>query len=189
MRMVVCQLLVSKASKETSFCGKSLALSALVRMVQLCLLLQARRKNDRDWSQAKHVPKKIAMSTSRARARRCLRSSRGLSRMCAVRFDMSSSFSPEYVKRLADLARLAMPEAEIAQAAERLQRIDAYVQMLRSSDLLGEEPLVHVGELANVLGADEPGAALSREALEALAPAMLGEFLSVPKVIDEGGGA
>jgi aspartyl-tRNA(Asn)/glutamyl-tRNA(Gln) amidotransferase subunit C len=109
--------------------------------------------------------------------------------MCAVRFDMSSSFSPEYVKRLADLARLAMPEAEIAQAAERLQRIDAYVQMLRSSDLLGEEPLVHVGELANVLGADEPGAALSREALEALAPAMLGEFLSVPKVIDEGGGA
>lgn len=98
-------------------------------------------------------------------------------------------FSDEYIRKLARLSRLTVSDAQSAQLRVSLSTIVTYVERLRRLDLTGVEPLANVGEVTNRLDDDVPGPALPPETLRALAPEMHDQFLKVPKVLGEGGGA
>jgi aspartyl-tRNA(Asn)/glutamyl-tRNA(Gln) amidotransferase subunit C len=100
-----------------------------------------------------------------------------------------TGLSDEDVRRIAWLARLALAEEELSSYRERLSAILGYVERLRSLELAGVEPLVHVGDQVNRLGEDEPGKTLANEVLMRMAPERMDPFVKVPKVLDEGVGA
>jgi aspartyl-tRNA(Asn)/glutamyl-tRNA(Gln) amidotransferase subunit C len=95
-------------------------------------------------------------------------------------------FTPEYVQRLADLARLEITQSECEDLRRSLDAIVAYMGRLRDVDVEGIEPLAHVGEISNRLDHDEACAPLSRDILERLAPAFEDGFVRVPRVLGEG---
>lgn len=93
------------------------------------------------------------------------------------------------VRKVARLARLAIPEDQIEDHRARLGAILGYVDRLRTLDLSGVEPLAHVGEEPHRLRPDEPGPALPTETLMAMSPDTMHPFVRIPKVLGEGGGA
>ncbi len=93
------------------------------------------------------------------------------------------------VRKVARLARLALPEDQIEEHRVRLAAVLGYVERLGELDLTGVEPLAHVGEEAHRLRADVPGPALPTEALMAMAPDTMPPFVRIPKVLGDGGGA
>ncbi len=97
--------------------------------------------------------------------------------------------SPDAVRKIARLARLDVPDDQVARAAARLDAVLDYVERLASLDLEGVEPLTHVGGEVNRLDEDAPGPTLPAEAVARLAPESFGPFIRVPKVMGEGGGA
>ncbi|CAG0988447.1 Glutamyl-tRNA(Gln) amidotransferase subunit C [Phycisphaerales bacterium] len=98
-------------------------------------------------------------------------------------------FSDEYIRKLAKLSRLTVTDAQSAELRTSLSTIVTYVERLRRLDLDGVEPLANVGELTNRLDDDQPGPTLPPEALRGIAPEMHDQFLKVPKVLGDGGGA
>lgn len=104
----------------------------------------------------------------------------------------SQQLTEAYVRKIAKLSRLALTDAEVAEARASLGAVLGYVERLRELDLAGIEPMPHVGWSAstgNRLAADEPGGELAVEAVMKLAPASMPPFIKVPKVLGEGGGA
>lgn len=97
--------------------------------------------------------------------------------------------SDEHLRRLAALARLTLAPDEAPRLRDALAGIIRYVDQLRALDLAGVEPLVRVGDTGNRLDDDTPGATLPPGALRAMAPAMHDDFIAVPKVLGDGGGA
>ncbi|MCW5775083.1 MAG: Asp-tRNA(Asn)/Glu-tRNA(Gln) amidotransferase subunit GatC [Phycisphaeraceae bacterium] len=97
--------------------------------------------------------------------------------------------TPEQVRKVARLARLDLPDDQVARAAERLDAVLGYVERLAALDLDGVEPLTHVGGEVNRLDDDVPAATLPPEAVARLAPESFGPFIRVPKVIGDGGNA
>lgn len=102
----------------------------------------------------------------------------------------------EDVRRVARLARLALPQSEVEPCRYRLASVLGYMERLKQLNLDGVEPLSHVlsattapTESANRLDPDEPGAMLPTEALMRQAPDSLPPYVKVPKVLDEGGAA
>jgi len=93
------------------------------------------------------------------------------------------------VRKVAKLSRLELTDAEIAQSAGRLTAVLGYVDRLRELDVDGVEPLAHPIEDSNRLDEDVPVKGLPTSALKNMAPATEGDFVRVPKVIDDGGGA
>ncbi len=100
-----------------------------------------------------------------------------------------SELSPDDVQKVARLARLRLDDAEIERERTRLAAVLGYVERLKSLDLSGVEPLAHVGEQTNRLDDDEIGGHLSNQTLMDMAPERDPPFVSVPKVLGEGGGA
>ena len=88
------------------------------------------------------------------------------------------------VRKVARLARLELTDAELADAAEQLNRILAYVDALREVNTDGVEPLAHPLPLANVFRADEPVPSLSVSDALANAPGRSGDYFAVPAVFD-----
>lgn len=99
------------------------------------------------------------------------------------------SLSAEEVRKVARLARLALPEAHVARLRAELSAVLGYVERLRELDLAGVEPLTHVGDGEGRPAPDEPGATLPTEAAMRLAPEPSPPFFRVPKVLDGGSGA
>jgi aspartyl-tRNA(Asn)/glutamyl-tRNA(Gln) amidotransferase subunit C len=98
--------------------------------------------------------------------------------------------SVDAVRRIARLARLDIPEERLAPLASDLSAVVTYVDRLRALDLSAYEPMTNVAEETNRLDPDEPGPSLPTAALLAMAPAVDGPFVRVPKVLgDTGGGA
>ena len=95
------------------------------------------------------------------------------------------SLSPDEVRKVADLARLELSEAELATMARQLNAIVDYVNQLQAVNTDGVEPLAHALELHDVFRADEPGQSLSEDAALANAPARKGNFYSVPAVFGD----
>lgn len=93
------------------------------------------------------------------------------------------------VRKVARLARLAIPDDQIEGHRVALAAVLGYVDRLRELDLEGVDPLAHVGEEPHRLRADVPHAALPTETLMAMAPDTMPPFVRIPKVIGEGGGA
>ena len=91
--------------------------------------------------------------------------------------------TPEEVKRIAELARLAVDEKEIADYVHDMNRILDYMDKLNELDTADIEPLSHPLEGSNVFREDVEKPSLKSDDVMKNAPATDGEFFLVPKVI------
>jgi aspartyl-tRNA(Asn)/glutamyl-tRNA(Gln) amidotransferase subunit C len=88
------------------------------------------------------------------------------------------------VKKVARLARLEVPEADLPRVRDQLAAILGYVEQLREVDTAGVEPLAHPLPVANVFRDDEPRPSLPVDEALANAPARAGDYFAVPAVFD-----
>jgi aspartyl-tRNA(Asn)/glutamyl-tRNA(Gln) amidotransferase subunit C len=95
------------------------------------------------------------------------------------------SLSAEEVRKVADLARLEMSEADVEIMARQLSAIVAYINQLQTVNTDGALPLAHALDLHDVFRADVPGQSLSEDEALANAPARKDNFYSVPAVFGE----
>ncbi|MGH9318248.1 MAG: Asp-tRNA(Asn)/Glu-tRNA(Gln) amidotransferase subunit GatC [Thermoanaerobaculia bacterium] len=91
----------------------------------------------------------------------------------------SSSVGPEVVRKIAALARLRVPDAELSAWSRQLSRIVSYIDQLKE---LPEEAFQAGPAEATPLRADSPFPGGGQEALEANAPALLHGHGVVPRV-------
>lgn len=95
------------------------------------------------------------------------------------------TISREQVEHIAELARLALTEEEIALYTEQLSSILAYVEQLRELDTAAIPPTASVLPLSNILRPDEIAPSLpTAEALANAPDAADGQF-RVAAVLDE----
>lgn len=91
--------------------------------------------------------------------------------------------SPEQVRHVAKLARLALDDSQLSRFATELEPILEYVGQLASVDVTGVEPMAHTLPVFNVLRDDVVEPSLSVEQVLQNAPESDGPFFKVPKVI------
>jgi len=88
------------------------------------------------------------------------------------------------VRYIADLARIELNDAEIAQFQIEINDIMGYVELLQEVDIAGIEPTAHAVPVVNVLREDVPRASLPREAVLGNAPAVISEdSIRVPAIL------
>ena len=97
--------------------------------------------------------------------------------------DEPTTITPETVRQVAKLARLALDEQHVQKYATQLESILGYVDQIRRADVSGVEPMAHAVPLHNVLRDDVPQPALPLEKVLQNAPDTDGPFFKVPKVI------
>jgi aspartyl-tRNA(Asn)/glutamyl-tRNA(Gln) amidotransferase subunit C len=95
------------------------------------------------------------------------------------------SLSADEVRKVAELARLEMSEADVEIMALQLSAIVAYINQLQTVNTDDVEPLAHALDLHDVFRADELGQSLSEDEALANAPARKDNFYSVPAVFGE----
>ena len=88
------------------------------------------------------------------------------------------------VARVADLARIAVPEDELGPLVAELASILAWVEQLAEVDTTGVEPLRSVHPLRRTGRADEVTDGDCREAILANAPEREDGFFVVPRVVE-----
>jgi aspartyl-tRNA(Asn)/glutamyl-tRNA(Gln) amidotransferase subunit C len=91
--------------------------------------------------------------------------------------------TPEEIRRIADLARLKLPEDKIPQYADQLARILDYVGMLNEIDTKDVAPMLHATHEDNVFRDDTVAPGLTREQALANAADQDGTYLRVPKTV------
>jgi len=91
--------------------------------------------------------------------------------------------SKDDVKKIADLARLDLTEAEIEKYQAQLEQILDYVQKLNELDTENTEPTYTVHQADHHLREDKVKPSLPREKVMENAPAHSHGFVRVPKVI------
>jgi aspartyl-tRNA(Asn)/glutamyl-tRNA(Gln) amidotransferase subunit C len=94
------------------------------------------------------------------------------------------SLSVNDVRWVAHLARLELPDEEIAILTRDLTAIVNYVDELQKVDTDGVEPLAHTVELTNVFRDDEPAPSLPVDQALANAPQRKDDYYAVPAVLD-----
>ncbi len=94
------------------------------------------------------------------------------------------SLSLDEVRKVAKLARLELPQGELAGVADRLNRILGYIDQLKEVDTTGVEPMAHPLPLANVFRDDEPAPSLTPDEALANAPKRVGNYFGVPAVFE-----
>jgi aspartyl-tRNA(Asn)/glutamyl-tRNA(Gln) amidotransferase subunit C len=95
------------------------------------------------------------------------------------------SLSADEVRKVADLARLDLPEADVDAMAKQLNAIVDYINQLQQVNTDGIEPLAHALDLHDVFRADVPAPSLSEDEALANAPARKDNFYRVPAVFGE----
>ena len=68
--------------------------------------------------------------------------------------DEPTTITPETVRQVAKLARLALDEQHVQKYASQLESILGYVDQIRRADVSGVEPMAHAVPLHNVLRDD-----------------------------------
>jgi aspartyl-tRNA(Asn)/glutamyl-tRNA(Gln) amidotransferase subunit C len=94
------------------------------------------------------------------------------------------SLSPDDVRRIARLARIALQPAESAAVAERLNGVLAMVEQIRRVDTAGIEPMAHAQDVTQPLREDSVTESDQRERYQAVAPSVEEGLYLVPKVVD-----
>ena len=94
------------------------------------------------------------------------------------------SVTPEQVRHIAKLARIAMSEEEVEKLAPELNNILGWVEQLGEVDTDGVEPLATVIEQKLRLREDAVTDGDCRDAILANAPDAEHGFFAVPKVIE-----
>jgi aspartyl-tRNA(Asn)/glutamyl-tRNA(Gln) amidotransferase subunit C len=92
--------------------------------------------------------------------------------------------SLEEVQHIAELARIALNDEEIALYQEQLSAILVYSERLQELDTEAISPTATVLPLRNVMRADEPVPSLSREEILDNAPAAGEGCFEVPAVME-----
>ncbi len=94
-----------------------------------------------------------------------------------------SKSETETVRKTAELARLALNEAEMPKFAAQFARILDAFQAISKLDVEGVEPMTGAADLTDVMREDRPKPSLERDAALANAPSRAGDYYSVPKTI------
>ena len=94
-----------------------------------------------------------------------------------------SRITADDVRKVADLARLALPEEKIATYTGQLERILDYVAHLEAVDTTDVAPATRAVEVVNVTRDDRVEATPVREELLNQAPQREGDFFRVPKIL------
>jgi len=93
--------------------------------------------------------------------------------------------SGEDVKKVAQLARLELSEAEIAALTSQLGEVLGYIEQLSKLDTEGVEPMAHAVEMVNVLAEDVVEESCDREQILSNAPSRDDACYRVPPVLGE----
>jgi|SRR5690348_11046933 aspartyl-tRNA(Asn)/glutamyl-tRNA(Gln) amidotransferase subunit C len=94
------------------------------------------------------------------------------------------SLTPDDVRRLARLARLALEPEESHAVLEQLNRVLGLVEEMRRVDTQGVEPMAHAVDVTQRLRSDEVRAQDRRDVYQSVAPAVEDGLYLVPKVIE-----
>src|SRR5579859_2681633 len=98
------------------------------------------------------------------------------------------SLTPDDVRRLARLARIAIQPEESGAVLDRLNRVLGLIDQMRKVDTRGIEPMAHAVDPhvpnGQRLRADEVRDANQRELYQSVAPAVEAGLYLVPKVIE-----
>jgi aspartyl-tRNA(Asn)/glutamyl-tRNA(Gln) amidotransferase subunit C len=96
-----------------------------------------------------------------------------------------SRITAEDVRKVAQLARLDLPEEKIATYTAQLERILDYVAQLERVDTTGIPPTTRAVEVVNVTRDDRVEPTPVREELLDLAPQREGDFIRVPQILSD----
>lgn len=94
------------------------------------------------------------------------------------------SLTVDQVLKVATLARLELPEADLAHLSPQISAILDYVELLQKLDTAGVEPMAHPLPVQNVFREDEPAPSLSVDEALRNAPNRSGDYFGVPAVFD-----
>ena len=94
------------------------------------------------------------------------------------------SLSPDDVRRIARLARIALQPDQSAAVTERLNGVLAMVEQIRRVDTAGIEPMAHAQDVIQPLREDSVTEMDQRERYQAVAPAVEEGLYLVPKVVE-----
>jgi aspartyl-tRNA(Asn)/glutamyl-tRNA(Gln) amidotransferase subunit C len=94
------------------------------------------------------------------------------------------SLDPKTVARVATLARIRVPEADLAPLAEELSHIVSWIEQLDEVDTSGVEPMTSVVTMTLPMRDDVVTDGAKREAVLANAPQSTEAFFTVPKVVE-----
>lgn len=92
--------------------------------------------------------------------------------------------TPDDVRKVARLSRLALAEVEIGPTLDTLNRTLALVEQMQAVDTTGVEPMAHTQDVSLRLRPDAVTETDRRDALMANAPAAEKGLFLVPKVIE-----
>ena len=96
-----------------------------------------------------------------------------------------SRITADDVRKVAQLARLELPEEKIATYTGQLERILEYVAQLEQVDTAGVTPTTRAVEVVNVSREDAVQPTPVREELLDLAPQREGDFFRVPQILGD----
>ncbi len=94
------------------------------------------------------------------------------------------SLTPDDVRRLARLARIAIRPEDSGAVLDRLNRVLGLIDQMRRVDTAGVEPMAHAAEVVQRLRPDEVRETNRRDAYQSVAPAVEDGLYLVPKVIE-----
>lgn len=92
------------------------------------------------------------------------------------------SISEEEIRHIAKLARINLREEEIAKFRVELNQVLGYIEVLKTVDTEGVEPLAQVTGTENVFREDRAEISPLRDEILKNAPAKDGRFIKVKKV-------
>lgn len=94
------------------------------------------------------------------------------------------SLDPDQVRQVADLARLAVTDADLPVYAGELSNILELVDQLKAADTEAVTPMAHPLNMVQRLREDAVSESPDRDAFQQLAPQAEGGHYLVPKVIE-----
>jgi aspartyl-tRNA(Asn)/glutamyl-tRNA(Gln) amidotransferase subunit C len=94
------------------------------------------------------------------------------------------SLTPDDVRRLARLARIAIQPEEFGAVLDRLNRVLGLIEQMRAVDTRDIEPMAHAVAESQRVRPDEVREGDQREVYQSVAPATEDGLYLVPKVIE-----
>jgi aspartyl-tRNA(Asn)/glutamyl-tRNA(Gln) amidotransferase subunit C len=92
--------------------------------------------------------------------------------------------SLDEVRRIADLARIEVPEAAVAALQQQLNGIFGLIEQMRAVDTAGVEPMAHAVDVTQRLREDRVTETDQHELFQSVAPQVEDGLYLVPKVIE-----
>ena len=92
--------------------------------------------------------------------------------------------SLDEVRRIAELARIEVPEAGVVALQQQLNGIFGLIEQMRAVDTAGVEPMAHAVDVMQRLREDRVTESDQHELFQSIAPQVEGGLYLVPKVIE-----